>query len=267
MVLPLPCKDGLFAPPLKAVLVDVGFTLTSYDGRRIADVAAQVGVWTSAAAIEAAEPAIRAEMAQHAWPQRRGSEASASGGPRFFRRLLELAGGRGEDDPRTLDEAAARLWQCHLESNLWSRVLDGVPEALASLRAAGLGLAVVSNSEGTLEALLHELDLARHFDLVLDSWVVGVTKPDARIFELALEGVGADASEAVMVGDSPAADIAGAAAAGLRAALLDPFDLHPELGPLPVDPAKGKGRAVAVTRFASFPAFAHALLRTRAPAR
>jgi HAD superfamily hydrolase (TIGR01509 family) len=245
MTVDLPRKP-FFTPPPRALLVDVGFTLTSYDGARVAAIAAERGVQVAAAAVDATEPALRAELAHHAWPQRPGDVGPPAGGPRFFRRILELADAQGG----AVAAAADLLWTRHLERNLWSRVLDGVAPALAALRGAGLRLAVISNSEGTIAALLAEAGLAGQFDLVLDSWVEGISKPDPRIFALALGRLGVAPGDAIMVGDSPAADIAGAAAAGVRAALLDPYDLHAD--------ALQPGASAA--RFASFAAFAAALL-------
>jgi HAD superfamily hydrolase (TIGR01509 family) len=233
----------VFTPPPRALLVDVGFTLTSYDGARIAALAAEEGVTVSAAEVEDTERELRAELTQHRWPQRRDAPGAPGGGVRFFRRILELAGARAQ--PQALSAAADRLWTRHLEHNLWSRVLEGVAPALVDLRAAGLKLAVVSNSEGTIAALLAELGLAGCFDLVLDSWVEGFSKPDPRLLDLALHRLGVAAADAIMVGDSPGADVAGAAAAGVRAALLDPYDLHPD---------------ASAARFASFADFAAALL-------
>jgi HAD superfamily hydrolase (TIGR01509 family) len=233
----------VFVPAPRAVLIDAGFTLISYDGARIAAIAAERGVTVQAAAIEATERSIRAELAQHDWPQQPGSVASPGGGARFLRRVLELAA--AGDAGAELDGAAELLWARHLEHNLWSRPLDGVVAALEALGQAGLRLAVVSNSEGTLAALLDRMDLTRHFQVVIDSWVVGVTKPDPRIFHAALERLRVRPEEAVMVGDSLKADVEGARAAGVRAALVDPCDLY--LG-------------ADVPRFPSFAAFAAAVI-------
>jgi FMN phosphatase YigB (HAD superfamily) len=52
---------------------------------------------------------------------------------------------------------------------------------------------------------------------VLISQEVGITKPDPRIFRMALEGVPGQPHEAVMIGDSPDRDIAGARAVGMHA--------------------------------------------------
>jgi FMN phosphatase YigB (HAD superfamily) len=58
---------------------------------------------------------------------------------------------------------------------------------------------------------------------------VGVAKPDPAIFRLALEAMGVDPQHALHIGDTPAADVEGARAAGMHAVLVDPFDHHTEL--------------------------------------
>jgi HAD superfamily hydrolase (TIGR01662 family) len=237
----------MFLPAPRAVLIDAGFTLVSYDGARIAQIVAGMGLAVDAQALEGTEASMRAELAEHDWPQQPDSGAPPAGGARFFRRVLELASG-GSIDPHTVEAAAELIWKHHLGANLWSRPLPGVVAALESLNKAGLRLAVVSNSEGTLTALLERMDFARHFQAIVDSWVVGVTKPDPRIFQAALDRLDVPAAEAVMVGDSIKADILGAQAAGILAALIDPCDLY---------------REVTVPRFRTFPAFAEEILRLR----
>ena len=130
-------------------------------------------------------------------------------------------------DSVSLDRAASVILREHRASNAWRRVGAGVRESLERLRAAGFELAVVSNSEGTIEQMLVEVGLRPLLDAVVDSAVVGFTKPDPRIFAVALDRLGVAAADALMVGDSPSADVDGAHAAGLRAALLDPYDFYP----------------------------------------
>jgi FMN phosphatase YigB (HAD superfamily) len=67
-----------------------------------------------------------------------------------------------------------------------------------------------------------------HLDTVVDSHLVGVEKPDPRIFGIALERLGARAETAMFLGDVPAIDVAGARAAGIAAVLLDRHDLYEE---------------------------------------
>jgi HAD superfamily hydrolase (TIGR01509 family) len=115
------------------------------------------------------------------------------------------------------------LWAQHCARNLWSLVPEGLVPALAGARAAGVPIAVVSNSEGTLEALFEDLGILRSFDLVLDSGVVGIEKPDPRIFAMALDRFHVPAHRALHLGDNFATDVLGARAAGIPVALIDPF--------------------------------------------
>jgi len=79
---------------------------------------------------------------------------------------------------------------------------------------------------------------------VLDSAVVGISKPDPIIFELALEAVGVDAAHAVFVGDTPTVDVRGARAAGVAPILVDPYDLHDDVDcPPRAIPGGGAGAA------------------------
>ena len=70
-----------------------------------------------------------------------------------------------------------------LTQHLRSWILPGVRETLAALRDVGLQLAVVSNSDGTIESGLANQGLRHYFDAVVDSHVVGYEKPDPRIFQ------------------------------------------------------------------------------------
>jgi len=238
---------AFFKPTPRAILFDAGFTLTFHDGERIAAYAAQAGVHADVAALERAEGALRAELRETEGVTLR---THADGGHRWhqhmYRRLLALAETPGDSD--LLDEAAAVILREHRLSNAWRRVGAGVRASLTRLRAAGLKLAVVSNSEGTIEQMLIEIELRDVFDAVVDSAVVGITKPDPRIFRIALDRLAVSPAEAIMVGDSPSADIAGAHAAGIRAALLDPHGLYPWC---------------AVPHFNDVPAFTEALRASR----
>jgi len=213
-------------PRPRAVLVDVGFTLTFWDGARIAEHAAAAGVTVEPEAIERAETLIRTETRElEGVPLRTHDD----GGRRYldgvFARALRLAGAAGDD--ATLARAAAHVHAQHLRSNVWRRVGAGNRDALERLRAAGYRLAIVSNSEGTIDAMLTEVGLRGYFETVVDSAVVGSVKPDARIFRIALERLDLPPTDVVMVGDLPTADVFGPRALGIRAALVDPHDLHP----------------------------------------
>jgi putative hydrolase of the HAD superfamily len=219
-------RAALFKPTPRAILFDAGFTLMFHDGARLAAYAAKGGVNADAAALEQAERALRAEFREtEGVVMRTHADGGFSWHQHLYRRLLALAGTPGEAD--SLDHAAGVMLREHRASNAWRRIGTGVREALEQLRAAGLELAVVSNSEGTIEQMLTEIELRDLFATVIDSSVVGFTKPDPRIFALALARLGVEPSDAIMVGDSPSADVDGARAAGIRAALIDPYDFYP----------------------------------------
>ena len=94
--------------------------------------------------------------------------------------------------------------------------------ALAAARDAGLGTGVISNSNGSIASILGSFGFLPYLDFVLDSFVVGVEKPDPRIFRMALERAHVEARDAVYVGDLYSIDVLGARSAGLSAILLDP---------------------------------------------
>lgn len=94
----------------------------------------------------------------------------------------------------------------------------GVLEGLRRLRAGGAELVLVTN--GTVAQQTEKLrrtGLDALLDRVVISEVVGVKKPDPRIFARAVEGL-ENGRETWMVGDHPSADIEGGRAAGFATA-------------------------------------------------
>jgi putative hydrolase of the HAD superfamily len=134
----------------------------------------------------------------------------------------------------------------------WTQVGPGVAGALREINALGLPVGIVSNSTGQVEQALDRLDVCYApggaapasgaaggagggaqgitVGVVIDSAVVGVSKPDPQIFALALAALGlsdVDRSTVVHVGDSLRYDVAGALAAGVRPLHLDPHGFCP----------------------------------------
>lgn len=94
-------------------------------------------------------------------------------------------------------------------------------EVLAELRQCGLKLGLVTNgwSEKQRQCMAG-LGLADAFDTVIVSREVGCSKPEPRIYALALEQLGVQAAQTLFVGDSPLNDVAGPQSAGMKAALF-----------------------------------------------
>ena len=91
---------------------------------------------------------------------------------------------------------------------------------LTELSVRGLILGVISNSHRSLAAFAEHFRLDSLITAAVSSAEHGFMKPHRSIFEQALQRDGAEAAEAVMVGDSLKADIEGALASGLRGILL-----------------------------------------------
>lgn len=116
------------------------------------------------------------------------------------------------------------------EEHLWATTQPWVSASLSKLKKQGFQMAVISNSEGSVEQILQDLDLRKFFEIVIDSHVVGVEKPDPQIFEIALERLGWNRTEALYVGDIFYVDVWGANQAGLGAVHLDKMDLYKDWG-------------------------------------
>lgn len=102
------------------------------------------------------------------------------------------------------------------------RPLEGAADLLASLKPRVRIVIVTNNLLEEQQDKLAWCGLTPLVDVLIASEDVGVSKPDPRIFAIALDRSGVTASEAVMVGDSWANDVAGAQAAGVDAIWFNP---------------------------------------------
>jgi putative hydrolase of the HAD superfamily len=89
-------------------------------------------------------------------------------------------------------------------------------------------LAVISNSDGSIERLFREVGLAHHFAAIIDSGAVGVQKPDVRIFEHALDVLGATAERSTYVGDVYSLDYLPPRRIGMHSVLMDTGQVYAE---------------------------------------
>ncbi len=83
-------------------------------------------------------------------------------------------------------------------------------------------LALVTNYYGNIATILGELGIATYFDVVVESAVVGVRKPNPQIFQLAIEALHATPAHILVVGDSVANDIEPAQSLGCQTVWLHP---------------------------------------------
>ncbi|MGW5652274.1 HAD family hydrolase [Streptomyces humi] len=111
------------------------------------------------------------------------------------------------------------LYERHMTPAAWTPYPD-TAEVLRTLRAHGVGVGVVSNIGWDLRPVFRAHGLDAYVDAYVLSYEHGVQKPDPRLFTVALEALGAEPGETVMVGDSRPAD-GGAAALGCRVHFVD----------------------------------------------
>ena len=207
---------------LRAVLLDAGNTVVFLDMEAICEIVAARGVTLEASALWRAE--AEAKRRYEALLARDAPDHEA-GWTLYMATLLEAA---GVPNARAR-ELVPSIRASHDGHNLWRRVPAGLPDALDRLRAAGLATGIVSNSEGGIGDLLAEVGLASRFDVIVDSHLEGVAKPDPEIFRRAVARLGVRADEAIHAGDVLGVDVVGARAAGLAAVLVDPRDDYPHL--------------------------------------
>lgn len=139
----------------------------------------------------------------------------------FHHTLLE-----GIGLPELADEISTYLAQNWQDPRVWPLVPEA-QEVLGTLKEKGYRLAVVSNWDGLLPGILQAVGLAKYFDHVSASALVGYAKPDPRIFQHTLQALSLEPNQAWHIGDSLTADVQGAQNAGLRGVLFDPYAQNP----------------------------------------
>ena len=92
---------------------------------------------------------------------------------------------------------------------------------LARLKERGFELGIVSNGCGNVDKLSADFGYAPFLTLIVDSRRVGVCKPDPAIYHYAVEKLGRDPGEIMMVGDSFERDIRPAKQVGMKTAWLE----------------------------------------------
>ncbi|MEO5338301.1 MAG: phosphoglycolate phosphatase [Magnetospirillum sp. WYHS-4] len=136
------------------------------------------------------------------------------GVPKLVERAFTATGGLAEGDLPRLAARFLDFYEGHAADE--TRPYPGVEAALEGLKTGGFKLAVCTNKPhaATLE-ILEALGLAPYFDVVVggDS-LPGIKKPDPRHVLACVEALGADATDALLVGDSQV-DVQAGRAAGL----------------------------------------------------
>ena len=208
---PLPCEHERAMPTsVKTIFFDIGNTLlfpnrpvilASLYGRGIIPTLEQ---WH---AIERVTKRRFDDIVQHGGPADHGFWFM------FYTQLLQELQVQ-DDSLRDCLVAATRI------SANWCDMRPGTRESLQRI-GKRYPLAVISNADGKLEAVLKRCGIADCFRSITDSGIVGWEKPDAAIFEVALQSMNTEPKQSLYVGDVYSVDYLGATRAGMQAMLFD----------------------------------------------
>lgn len=200
----------------KAISFDLGQTLVELDHEFLAAQAASRGI--------ALDPNSVTEHTDRAWQAYNLAKAARLSGydawSTFARTLLELlcVTRQCTNAPLSAEERedfVRYLWSEQPHRNLWRKPIAGIRELLQELTAAGIPLAVLTNSEGRAKELVDEVGLGSFIKVVVDSGLEGVEKPDPKLFAILACRLGHAPEDIVHVGDSYEADVLGALGAGM----------------------------------------------------
>lgn len=205
-----------FADRVRAVLFDAGNTLLWLDHEHIARILRAQGVTASLADVRRAEFLARTDM--DPWLRTVTRREGAAAATRHATAIVARTGA----DPHGERGAAAVAALVAAWGVLWSAAPADAAPVLDELSSRGFRVGCVSNARGQVAGLLADAGLAHRLACIVDSSVVGVEKPDPRIFRIGCERLGSAPDETLYVGDLPCLDVEGARAAGLHAVLLDP---------------------------------------------
>lgn len=202
---------------LKAVIFDAGNTVMLINYGVVTEALAAEGFDVDDAAVREAEYRARVRL-DSILARRNSTEA-----PQIFQTYMRfVCEGLGVQWGAAAERALCRIAEYHRAHNLWNQPNPQARAVLQMLHGHGLTLGMISNSNGWVERLVTESGLRPYFHFVIDSRLVGVEKPDPRIFQIALDQVGISPAEALYIGDLYSIDVVGSRAAGMHAILLDP---------------------------------------------
>ncbi len=126
-----------------------------------------------------------------------------------LQRLTEL----GHFAPQEIEPKAKEVAQiCYDSAKASVENAKPVLEALSEKYP----LVLVSNFYGNVETVLKDFGIDKYFKKVIESAVVGVRKPDPKIFTLGVEALGLQPEEVMVIGDSYSKDILPAEKAGCQ---------------------------------------------------
>lgn len=126
---------------------------------------------------------------------------------------LEYLVREGRFSPEDVEEAASKIAQYCYDSARAS-----IEKAKPVLEALGkkYKMVMVSNFYGNIETVLQDFGIRQYFGAIIESAVLGIRKPDPRIFEHGVKALGLQPEETLVIGDSLKKDIQPAESIGCQ---------------------------------------------------
>jgi putative hydrolase of the HAD superfamily len=205
----------------RTILFDAGYTLVFPNLEDLAENLVRQGYPITVQDFHAAERGGKEKLDAWLLPRLASAERVTRPDLVYWQEYLRILAKRSNLPWIARVRFVSRVVKAFRNIQFWSRVDPSTEPFLESLRDRGYRLGVVSNATGKMREQLVRLDLAKHFDFIFDSAVVGIEKPSPAIFTMAVHAARGRASEAVFVGDSYSIDVAGAAYAGISGVLMD----------------------------------------------
>lgn len=138
--------------------------------------------------------------------------------PRYFSQLCEYLGIDG--DLLSFLDQWLEAWEA---KRLEWLAYPFVPGLLKELGRRGYRLGVISNWDPSARPILKRLGILDFFEVTVISSEVGVTKPDRKIFEVALEKASVSSEKCLYVGDNYYDDAVGASTVGMEYKIINRF--------------------------------------------
>ena len=205
---------------IKIIFFDAGGTLLNLDAERICgELRDKLDIHADSTLFHRAQCLTMFQISQLVGAGKRSTEEVKR---EFFTVLKREL---GIDEEKIVQAVETTLELSHTEM-LWRATAATNRAILWQLKERGFRLAIVSNSDGRDAEGFAYAGLSDLFEFIIDSFDVGVEKPNPRIFQIALERAEVNARQAVYIGDLYSVDVVGARGAGVVPILYDPYRLN-----------------------------------------
>ena len=153
------------------------------------------------------------------------AKATFEGDERGFWRMVVGRTVEGLCPEEVHDSLFEELWETFANGKSW-RLADRAAETLRTLRERGYRLAVLSNNDSRLRAILNDLGATELFEHLFISSEIGHEKPAQEIFLEAERVLGTVPADMLHLGDNYSRDIDGALASGWQTILYSSEEIE-----------------------------------------